>query len=56
MSMLVDIVQGDGHAKEVLERHGWPLWLFLRVDAVRDVRTCVTHMAHALDQWEEHLI
>ena len=53
MSVLVDVVRGEGRAKEVLERHGWPLWLFLGEDAVRDVRARVTRVTHTLDQWED---
>jgi len=49
MSMLVDVVRGGGCAKEVLERHDWPLWLFLGEDTVRDVRAHVIRMAHMLD-------
>jgi len=52
MSVVVDVVHGEGRAKEVLERHGWPLWLFLGEDAVRDVRARVTRVASVLDQWE----
>jgi len=53
MSVLVDVVRGEGRAKKTLDRHGWPLWLFLGADAVSDVRARITRVAHVLDQWED---
>ena len=53
MGVVIDVVCGEGRAKETLEKNGWPLWLFLGDDAVRDVRARVTRMARVLDQWED---
>ena len=49
MDALVDVVRGEGKAAS---KGGWPLWLFLGDDGIRNVRERLKLMGETVDKWE----
>ncbi len=53
MGLLVDVVRSEGRAKDLLERHGWPLYLPIGKEAEDGIREKCKKMTDVLDAWGE---
>lgn len=51
MSLLVDVIRGEGPAKDLLDRYGWPLYLPIGKEAEDDMRDKCGKMTGVLDIW-----
>ena len=53
MNLLADVVRGEGRAREVLERYGWPLYLPIGKEAEDGIRGKFNKLNEVLDTWGE---
>lgn len=53
MTLLVDVVRGEGRAQELLKSHGWPLYLPIGKEAEDGIREKCAKMTEVLDAWGE---
>lgn len=51
MELVVDVVRGEGKAKALLEKYGWPLYLPIGKEAEDAIREKTQQIGHVLDVW-----